>query len=153
LRLRLETSSVRHEERLSLDFLDYATARWEPATLLHQEALGDGWEALTFDVCIPAIDNARYRDALEKADEESRLTVEIVAVRVVRNGDVIYAVAEREPFEIRVDIRVNRSASVLDVGIKIVRSDGVYVFWQSSGLDGANLRDAKGDITVCFRFE
>ena len=38
------------------------------------------------------------------------------------------------------------------MGIKLTRSDGVYVFWQSSGLEGVNLMRPEGVKQVRFRF-
>ena len=63
-------------------------------------------------------------------------------------------VTEREPFSISVHVRADRIVPVADVSIELMRMrDGVYVFWQSWGMDGANLRDLSGERTVLFRFD
>ena len=40
-----------------------------------------------------------------------------------------------------------------DVSLKIMRNDGYYVFWQSSGQVGSNIEDFKGDKLVTFVFD
>ena len=39
------------------------------------------------------------------------------------------------------------------MAIKLTRSDGVYVFWQSSGLEGSNLLRPEGVKQVRFGFQ
>ena len=58
-----------------------------------------------------------------------------------------------EPFTIHVRFRAREPLPAFDVGIKITRSDGVHMFWQSSGLAGANFADLTGERTACFEFE
>jgi hypothetical protein len=41
----------------------------------------------------------------------------------------------------------------VDVGLKLTRTDGMYIFWQSSGQAGKNLVDVEGTCRVRFRFE
>ena len=85
--------------------------------------------------------------------EERRPSVEIMETSLLVHDNKAAVVTEREPFSISVHVRADRIVPVADVSIKLMRSDGVYVFWQSSGMDGANLRDLSGERTVLFRFD
>jgi hypothetical protein len=52
-----------------------------------------------------------------------------------------------------VHVRANRPVDVADVSLKIMRSDGYYVFWQSSGQAGGNIHDFHGEKLVSFLFD
>ena len=57
------------------------------------------------------------------------------------------------PFSIAVRLKAHRLVPLADVWLKIVRSDGFYVFWQSSGQVGANLVNFTGTKVVSFNFD
>jgi len=40
----------------------------------------------------------------------------------------------------------------LDVGIRFVRGDGVYAFWQTSAWEQGDIEDLEGPATVTFHF-
>ena len=69
------------------------------------------------------------------------------------DGEPATSVRERGSFEIVVRVEFNHRVDVADVAIKLTRSDGVYVFWQSSGLEGSNLLRPEGVKQVRFGFQ
>ncbi|MDP1645148.1 MAG: c-type cytochrome biogenesis protein CcmI, partial [Thiobacillus sp.] len=97
------------------------------------------------------------QDAYEQGTRELQARralpqVEIVGVDLVVDGVSARVVRERTGFSIAVEVFANRMTDIADVSIKIMRSDGVYVYWQSSGMVGANLRDFSGRRVLHFDF-
>jgi lipopolysaccharide transport system ATP-binding protein len=83
---------------------------------------------------------------------DARPAVSILGTTVIVDGEEALAVVERHSFAIEVQLEMVRSVPLADVGIKLTRADGVYVFWQSSGLVGSNLVNSSGIKTVRFQF-
>ena len=90
---------------------------------------------------------------MEKIENDNKPDAEIKNVQLVCDGKQTYCINKRDSFEIQVNIIANHQIPCLDVGIKINRSDGYYVFWQSSGFNDNNLINFQGEKTVCFIFE
>jgi lipopolysaccharide transport system ATP-binding protein len=84
--------------------------------------------------------------------EQARNEVEISQVEMHVGGTPARSVREHEGFEIVIDAVFNETVPVADVGIKISRMDGTYVYWQSSGMAGANIHNGRGRRRVTFQF-
>ena len=151
LQVTIEFSSLNGEE-IGVEFLNYETTQWEQAEIVTYKNIKDDWKAITVNLSVPQIDQEQYQQAIQKIEQESKSPIEIIDISVVVDETVTHTVGERQPFEIRVQIIANKYTPQVDVGIKIMRSDGVYVFWQSSGIDGNNLHDVEGIVTVRFLF-
>jgi lipopolysaccharide transport system ATP-binding protein len=152
--LTVEYQSLLGRERLTCEVLDYRTGQWVRADAGRTKDLGEGWSSLEVDVAIPLVDDERYRQTLDQLTDAARPDVEIVEARLrTQDGIPASVVREREPFAIEVDVVVNRPTPRYDVGIKIMRSDGVYVFWQSSGIGRDNLVGVPGGAAVRFSFD
>ena len=61
-------------------------------------------------------------------------------------------IAERQAFRIRIAASIRRIVPVLDFGVRIFRSDGVYVFWQTTGETSGNIKMEPGEAEIYFDF-
>jgi ABC-type polysaccharide/polyol phosphate transport system ATPase subunit len=152
LKLYLESQSILNKEKLDIEFINYQTGTWEKADIVESQILKDGWEARIANLEIPYVDHQQYQVMLTKLQEENKPDIEIEKISLIADGVEKFAINEQQPFEIAVTIIANRLVPIVDVGIKIMRADGVYVFWQSSGCDYQNLHDIEGKVTVYFKF-
>lgn len=149
----VEAQSSQGKEFLSIEFADLANCRWTEAPVVDQQSLGDGWIRYTASVTFPDTSPEQRELARSRIEEDGRPAVEIVAVELLAGGGTASLVKERAPFEIMVGIHARDTVRRCDVGLKIMRGDGVYCFWQSSGQDVENLKDLKGSEEVVFQFE
>lgn len=155
-RLTFETTSVKRDESLTVEVANYRTGVWEKALRVSAKPVPGrrDWQRVEADLMIPLIqDEATYHAAREAINAKSRPPVEILEVTTLADGAETGVINEREPFEIRVTVQANEAISPLDVGINIYRADGVYVFWQSSGLSHGNLEDVEGKMRFDFVFD
>ncbi|MBR9817207.1 MAG: ABC transporter ATP-binding protein [Rhodospirillales bacterium] len=152
LDIEFEAKSILEKEKLTIEFLDYSTGNWCIASDIITSLTTDGWCRVKANIQLPILSQDGFKDALEKAKQLNLPSVQVEDVSILSSGLNALSLREREPFVIEVGLRVNRPVDVLDVGIKIMRSDGTYMFWQSSGLDGVNLNNLKEDCVVEFSF-
>ena len=153
LKLYIESQSILNQEKIDVEFINYETGKWEKATILERQNLKDKWESISVALKVPKVNPEIYQSILEKIENENKPEAEIRNVQLVSEGKQTYCINEGNSFEIQVNIIANHQIQCLDVGIKINRSDGYYVFWQSSGFNDNNLINFQGEKTVCFIFE
>lgn len=152
IHIEVESQGLSGGECLAVEYLSYHTGSWERGELVSQEVLGGGWTKMRVAIIFKAIDATRLAATRSLLSQRALPQVEIVEVDLVSGGASTRVVKERSPFSIVVKVRANRPTAVADVCIKIMRSDGVYAYWQSSGLVGANLHDISGDASATFEF-
>jgi lipopolysaccharide transport system ATP-binding protein len=152
IEVEIESASDLGNEQLALEYLDLDSGEWRPAAERARAPLADGWERTTFSLSLTAIAAERIPEFVQRFRESNKPDVDIVDFGVFVDGEPCHEVEEGMPFEIRVTIDATRPTPLVDVGVKIVRVDGVYVFWQSSGMAGQNIVDARGRIEVRFAF-
>jgi len=152
LELIFEENSHTGREALGVEFLDYVSAEWKKAETLRREKCAAEWERITTACELPMVSESQFQRALQKAVEDEKPAIEIIRVTLMADDKEAHTVTERQPFEIRVCLHANRLVPRADVLIHILRSDGVYVFWQSSGMETENLHQISGKVTVCFQF-
>jgi lipopolysaccharide transport system ATP-binding protein len=140
-------------EQLVVEALDLHAGGWTPGLLLRSQTLKDGWQLLEFriEVQLPAEEIAFQ--LREKLLEQTKSEAEILSVEMRAAGSPVQSVKEHEGFEIVINTVFNEVVPVADVGIKISRMDGTYVYWQSSGMAGANIYDGQGSRRIRFQFE
>jgi len=153
IRLSFEYASLLGKEALAAEFLSYETGNWQLADETVESVLADGWRRVDALMIVPRVADESFKVAMSRAERNNKPDIEIDSVEILSQGQPVSAVNERQGFHIKVLLKVNRPVVTADVGIKIMRSDGVYVFWQSSGLSGQNLTDLQQDTSVIFDFE
>ncbi len=153
INLSIEYFSTLSKETLELEYLDYSTGSWKQAETVDSTQLSDGWTKVSSGLSIPLIAEDAFHEASEIVKNNSRPDIEIRTVEILVDRKPTTELVEREKFTIKVETKVNRQIISADVGIKIMRSDGVYVFWQSSGLDGQNLTNLEINMDVLFHFD
>ena len=147
-----EVSSILRNEQLVVEFANEQSGRWERTTLEERTTLQDGSERITAVLDLPIVDIRQYNHIVHQAQERAKPDVEILDVAVFVQETKAYVIKERDPFEIRVRILANRKTPLVSAHVKIIRSDGVYVFWQPSGWEDGGIRDLEGEATVRFIF-
>jgi lipopolysaccharide transport system ATP-binding protein len=152
-RLVVESTSLSTQEPLKAQVADPRVGEWVDLDLAERERLDRNWERAVFAGVLTPTDAERHAALLESIIEESRPDVEIVGARMLAEGKETTRVRERSPFAIEITIRANHEVPAADVALKLLKSDGTYVFWQSSGQGGGNLHDLIGVKLVTFLFD
>jgi lipopolysaccharide transport system ATP-binding protein len=148
--LTVNSGDVREE--LQAEILDMATGQWkalEPVS----KAKSATWRKLAFKGTMSVIDEEAVADITDHVMTASKADADILSVRVIADGAEVASVVERQPFEVQVHVRFNRSPELVDVGMKLTRMDGTYVFWQSSGQVDGNLVRPSGEKIFSFHFD
>lgn len=148
-----EASSIAGTEELAVEYLDMEVGDWVPLVKGEQILTADGWTSSSFSGTIRPLTEEHFHRKIEAVRQQQRPDVEIDGVLFVAGVEGLRMVREHESFDILVKIRANRPTPAVDVGIKILRSDGVYVFWQSNGLTNQPIENFDGSASVkfCFR--
>ena len=79
------------------------------------------------------------------------MTIESVTLEV--DGEATLSVRELQAFVIRASLIHHEPTPGVSVNINIIRSDGAYVFYQPSGLEGRNIVDFEGRSEIRFHFD
>lgn len=141
-------------EPLTLEVLDIAAGAWKQAVPLRGSESREGWQELSFRVEAELPDREIATQLRERLLEQVKSEVEITHIEMKVDGQAANSVLERKSFEIVVDAVFNQDVALADVGIKISRMDGTYVYWQSSGMTGGNIQGSKGGARrVRFKFD
>lgn len=152
IQVELESQSLFGRERLAVEYLNYETGEWDRGETIGEELLEDGWKKHCVNIRFAAVDSARLLATQTRLIKRAMPQVEIVDIDIMAGGASVRVVGERSPFAIVIKVRANRPTTIADVSVKITRSDGVYVYWQSSGMVGKNLQHILGDRSVTFDF-
>jgi lipopolysaccharide transport system ATP-binding protein len=153
MQMTFESKSLLGKESLKLEYLDLNNGEWAPAKKVDSQILSDGWIRSVCSFDLVEVEDEKYKDSLQRLKQQQLPDAEIDSVQLLVNSVESYVVKEQTPFTIRVAVKINRHIPDLDVGIKIIRADGVYYFWQSTGLVGQKLMNVGSDILVDFLFD
>jgi lipopolysaccharide transport system ATP-binding protein len=152
IRLSVESTSVSGAEPLSAQRMDLDHGTWADLELVERRRVENGWERIVFaGEVTPASTAGTAR--LEELIAESSPDAEVVDVKLVVDGQEALGVRERQPFSIAVRVRANRRVPRLDAILKLMRSDGFYVFWQTSSQVGVVAEELEGEATFVFDFD
>ena len=153
LKVAVEATSLGRKEQLVLEVADLTTGDWKPVPLTRLESLAGEWDRLEFSGVVESVSPELASAALERLVDEARSDMEITGVELRVAGEKTTVVRERQPFTLTIKLAAHRPVACADVWVKIVRIDGVYIFWQSSGQAGKNLVDVLGECEVEFSFD
>jgi len=149
----VESTSQGGTERVALEFLDLHKAAWVRCSESPVKHLSGGFAKQRFEGAFKFPDRSALRDIAKRIEEKNLASVEIESVQLLVSNETAFVVKEREPFTIEVSVLFRELRPAADVGLKIIRSDGVYIYWQSSGQSGGNMVDVQGQKKVSFRFD
>ena len=152
VQIEFESQGLAGGERLVAEYLNYETGNWEPAQPTGEESLEGQWSRVGAVAKFKVVDTSRLAAIRTMLEQRALPQVQIVDVDLVSDGVSSRVIRERAPFAIVVKVKANRPTEVADASIKIMRSDGVYVFWQSSGMVGANLQNISNEQVLSFDF-
>lgn len=148
--LTLHSGDAREE--LQVEMLDMATGQWRALEQIVANK-GNGWRKLSFHGVLVAVDANSVAEVADRVAEAAKADADVLSVKVIADGAEVSSVVERQPFEVQVHVRFNRSPELADVGLKLTRMDGAYIFWQSSGQTAGNLERPSGEKLFRFRFD
>lgn len=120
-------------EDLCIDYLDVMSCQWRMFEVISRERLSNGWLRVAAKGNLTKTDEATCSRAVSTALNQNLPVVEIRDVYLMTTQGRLTTVLEGEPFKLVVEIECYEVV-VVSVNINIVRSDGVYVFYQPSGL-------------------
>ncbi|MBF0404348.1 ABC transporter ATP-binding protein [Candidatus Magnetominusculus xianensis] len=154
IKMRIEVSSLSNKEKLTIAFADKSTGTWKKVDNVFYEVMEDGWVSITSDIKLPIVSKELQICTANKISNENKPAVEIQSAEVIVNGRVLNIVKERQPFIIRIQICAHKNVPSVNVSIKITRSDGVYMFWQSTGMnEEEGIKDLTGYLSISFLFD
>jgi lipopolysaccharide transport system ATP-binding protein len=153
VRVTIQSSSLQGREPLIIQMMSQISGEWQDLRKIRTADLGDDWREVAFEGEATIVKSEQVEAIRQIVEERAKPDVDLVEAFVLVDDERTLMVRERQPFSIGVRIFARRQVAVADAGIKLTRSDGTYVFWQSSGLDGENLRDLLGERTVLFHFD
>lgn len=153
IRFSFESKALLGKENLTIEYLDLNVGEWIDLQPINRTILNNGWCRTSVDLKLVEVDDLKYRTAVQSMIKRNLPDAMVSTVLLIVNDEETYTVKERQSFQVTVVVKVNEIISNLDVGIKIIRSDGVYYFWQSTGLVGNEICDINSDIKVSFIFE
>ena len=145
-----DVTAISNIEILSLDYFDPGMQNWVAANCSYQD-LPDGWRRYNCSFSLKLISVDQVRAIVESYKQKKVKSAELVTGYVMVDGSRSMSVTERQPFEINIELRAHKVIDNLDVHIIIYRSDGVYVLWQPSGLNGAHIERAYGYYVAEFK--
>ena len=153
IRLSFESQSIGRVEKLIVDWVDVQKVMWSNLVVESRERLSDGWERTVCSGTIAPVDEAARDLSMAKAQLDLTPPVSILDIGIFSKGERVNSVREREPFSLRVTIEQHKPIPESSVNLSIVRSDGVYAFWQASEWFEKKLVDFSGKAEVEFRFD
>lgn len=146
-------SSTASLEDLILEYLDEATGQWKPLARQETQKSEGAWRVLNASGGLPVV-SAEVRRAAQKEIVRAHLPDVVVrSAKIFANGKETSVISERQPFELVVEADVIRRTEALDVGVRIIRTDGVYTFWQSTGQSTGNVAADPGIVSATFKFD
>ena len=148
----IEFCSLGGKEELTVEIFDYATAEWVKLEVENRSTIQHLWHRVEFSLSALDLDPQTIERALREIRLASLPAVQIDEVFITCDGNRKNQVSHDEAFEIRLTANPNRECGDIDVGVKLTRADGVYVFWQSSGMAGLQVKSPKSRFTVSFQF-
>ena len=148
----LRYASTVGTEKLIVEYLDVNSGEWRPYRMADESVDGE-WRQVVFDGEIEFPAEQALASAREAASEKNKPVVEFLDAFIESGGTHTSLVDEGDPFSINVKLRFNEQVLLADVAVRFIRSDGIYCYWMSSGMNGGNLKDATGDRIVRFHFD
>ena len=153
LRVEIETTSLGATETLRAQLADARSGEWINLAIAERTRLDRRWERLVYEGTLNPLSPEALESRVKHITEDARPDIEIVSVKMTVDGEDALSVRERHPFSVSIVLRANKVVPLADVWVKLVRVDGFYVFWQSSGQADANLENFSGSKVVTFHFD
>lgn len=138
---------------LTVELLDFISVGWIPCPVISTVKQSDGWCRTEVECTLPLVDQDVYAKAIDKIQKQEKSDIEILYANLIVNNSKATTAVERQSFAIEVILKVNNDIPIADVQIIMYRSDGVYVFWQSSGMTDGNIIHPTGYQSITFHFD
>ena len=151
-KLIFESSSLTKKELLAIDLLDANMGMWRELDI-ERRTLKEGWIETVAAGEIVLATSQELASVQVAAEETFKAPVEIKKIEILSFGHQVASIDEFQPFSIRVTARHHERVPHASINLNIYRSDGVYVFYQPSGINDNNIENHLGDSVVEFHFD
>jgi lipopolysaccharide transport system ATP-binding protein len=148
----IDNNSNLEPELLTVEMLNPTTGYWIPLSLVDEGYINSAFERRYIGT-IQLPNTEQSQELLKRLSMEARPEVEIQKIDLEKGQQSSALLREREPFSIIVHLVFNKCIDVVDVTLKLTRSDGVHAFWQSVGVVGQNLLQPEGEKKITFDFD
>lgn len=153
LEMVVESSSFTGKEELLIEYLDHKSGEWRSSDIMSTYTLSKEWVIYKshFSIAPMLLDDTKFIDT--KAMPKLQPDVELTSVELIVDSKPTLIIYEKQSFQIDVYLKANKLISELAVHLEINRTDGLYMFWQASAMDGECYRDVIGTLKVSFIFD
>lgn len=151
-------SSAMGSEMIGIDFLNEKTGDWQSLTSVEVKdssnpSLKHRWQIKRFHGFLLNVDIKHFQAMSKKVFMSTLPNVIIRDAYITVDGEITSVIIERTPFCLTITAEVIRNEPKIDFGVRFIRSDGVYVFWQSSGQSNMNIVGEVGVVEINFEFQ
>jgi lipopolysaccharide transport system ATP-binding protein len=136
-----------------IDVLDVTSGTWQSVEQENSSDLPDGWRRGVYKAVVPNATQKEIGVTLSRLRHALQKPVELVDMRLIVDGRSTLSVREMQPFKLQFRTRHNEAVESVSVNLNIVRSDGVYTFYQPGGWFGENIRNFVGEALTEFNFD
>jgi len=150
--LQFDCQSINGQEEIALEIFDLEAGAWRALPIVSRTKQKHGWWVVVTELSLTTNTETTVERAVEKLESITRPDAEIKSVHIIVAGTPTERVAPQESFSIRISIEPNTALGDVDVGFKLVRTDGIVVLWESNGLLKSRVDLSKGSVTVDFTF-
>jgi lipopolysaccharide transport system ATP-binding protein len=149
----IESTSHGGVEELQVQEMNLGSGRWLSLEAVEQTGLERGWTRRVFrgNLAPPLTDATGANIA--RIIDEAQPDIELLDVVLRVDGRDGASVRERHPFQIVVSVRGNSPVPRADAILRITRSDGFPVFWQTSAQSGIVAERLEGEAAFVFDFD
>ena len=151
--LQFDADCERSEETLLPEYFDITSREWIPLRSVPAAQSDGQWKPYAFEADIPRATRTEIEESREHFEREIEPAAAIDRVILSADGNTTTTVVEHVAFELTVYIAIARRVPLLDVCLKLTRSDGVHVFWQSSGFADGGYRNVEANFSASFVFD
>lgn len=136
-------------EQLVLEMLDIEKAKWVSVDFIDNEFLRSNnklWRKNNYHCHFKKIDKelADSNKLISRRNNSPNIVITSVELQV--DGQSTNIFKERQPFKIIIEAEVIKDTKKTDFGLRIIRNDGVYMYWQSTGFSDRNVTCNEGEI-------
>jgi lipopolysaccharide transport system ATP-binding protein len=152
LELRIEAAGDSGPDP-QVELLDVASGSWQRLEQETSRDVGGQWRRAVYKATVAPATRDEIGATLSLLRHALRKPVEIVDMRLIVDGASALSVREMQPFKLQFRTRHHEAVESVSVNLNIVRSDGVYTFYQPGGWFGENIHNFVGEALTEFSFD
>lgn len=148
--LQFDCQSINSQEEIAVEIFDLESGAWRPLPVVSRTKQKHGWWVVVTELSLTANTETKVEKAVAILESDYRPDAEIKSVQLIVGGTPTERFTPEESFSIRISIEPNKALGDVDVGFKLIRTDGIVVLWGSNGLLKSRVNLSRGSVTVDF---